>query len=633
MENKYPQLLSPIQINSLMLKNRILGMPTGCSTAPAAGGAAVVTIGSVAVDCEKSSWDYTAEYSFSKYNAAWHREQISTAHYGGAAISCELFHAGVWCRVPKGDFAWGPSDCYMEEYDRQVRALDEEHMQEICGAYARTARDAKDMGYDMFLMHFGHGWLASSFLSPYFNKRTDEYGGSIENRARFPLRILKAVRDAVGPKFPIDMRLNDNDRLPGGIEFEDVIRFVQLAEPYIDAVQLSCGQDMIRLGNIFAIPTNLTPHMLNVEYAAALRKHLSSKLKVYAVGAIMNPDEAEEIIASGKVDMVALGRTLTADPQYANKLMEGRREDIIPCVRCQQCYHIATNRRNVGCTVNPAILRPGLDTSLVRTDSPKHVVVIGAGPAGLQAAITADKVGHKVTLVEKDGEVGGLIRLIAREHYKSEFRDYLDYMRRQLDKSHVDLRLNTPATPDYIRSLKPDRLIIAIGAEPVTPPVEGIDGPNVMGFRQAIMEPETIGDRVAVIGGGVVGIELALGLSLEEGKEVHVIEMGDQIAATANMLYQTGIKEAISRAKTLKIHLKTTLKKVNFDSVVAEPANASAATLSVDTVIVAAGLRPKTAEAHSFYGIVPDTLITGDCKALRIVMEANFEGYAAGNKK
>lgn len=631
MDTQYPHLLSPIQLNALMLKNRIIGVPTSTSTASALGGAAVVTIGSVAVDCEKSSWDYGAEYSFSKYNAAWHREQISTAHYGGAAISCELFHAGIWCRVPKGEFAWGPSDCYMEEYDRQVKALDEPHMEEICAAYAKTARDAKDMGYDLFLMHFGHGWLASSFLSPYFNHRTDAYGGSIENRARFPLMILKAVREAVGPKFPIDVRLNDSDRLPGGIAFDDVIRFVQLAEPYIDSVQLSCGQDMIRRGNIYAISTNLTPHRLNVEYAAELRKHVK-KVKVYAVGAIMNPEEAEEILAAGKVDLVAMGRPLTADPQYANKLMAGRRDEITPCVRCQQCYHISTNRRNVGCTVNPAILRPGLDMSPVKADSPKHVVVVGAGPGGMQAALAAERAGHRVTLLEKDNEVGGMLRYIAREHYKSEYRDYLDYMRRMLSRSAVEVKLNTAAAPDDVRALEPDRLIIAIGADPFVPPVEGIHGANVMGFQRAIMEPEALGQKIAVIGGGVVGIELGLGLAAEEGREVYVIEMTGEIASTANMLYKTGLEDAMERAETLHVCTNTALKRITPEGVVVEKGGAERA-IAVDTVVIATGLRAKTEEAHAYYGIVPDTVMIGDCKAPRIVMEATFEGYSAGNKK
>lgn len=628
---KYDLLMSPVKINSLMLKNHIISTPVGPVDEKAAGGAAMVIEGSVAVDCEKSFWRKDAIYPFGKYEKVKHKQQVDIAHYYGAKIAVELFHAGIWCIVPEGDFAWGPSDDYLVNEKRVIKALDEEHMEEICQAYAKTARDARQLGYDAIFMHFAHGWLASSFLSPYFNHRTDEYGGSIENRSRFPLRILKAVREAVGPYFPIDVRLNANDRVEGNtIKFEDVIEFVKLAEPYIDAVQLSCGQDMLREGNVHMASTNLLPQMYNVDYAAELKKHVK-KVLVYAVGAIQTADDAERILEEGKVDLIAMGRELVADPQLPNKILENRVEDIVPCLRCNYCYHIATDRFNQACSVNPLHLRE-VPKDLKKADEPKNVVVIGAGPAGIKAALTAEAVGHRVTLIEKEREVGGLLRYIAREHYKIEVGRYLKYLKAQLAKSHINIMLNTKADRELIQSLHPDKLIIAIGGELFTPRVKGIDSPIVTDCLSAIEKPETIGDKVVVIGGGVVGIELALGLGVQEGKKVTVVEMTDTYARTANHLYKIAIDQELKKTDNITVMVSTACKEITDKGVVVSHAGEESF-IEADTVIIAAGIRPKTAEAHTYYGITPYTDMAGDVVAPRLILEATYEGFCAGNRK
>ncbi|MBO4359152.1 MAG: FAD-dependent oxidoreductase [Erysipelotrichaceae bacterium] len=629
---KYSHLLSPVKMNSLLLKNRIIATPTRDPDLRAKGGAAVVMIGSIAVDCDKSFWKKESVYPFAKYEREKQKAYINQIHYYGSKAFAQMFHAGMFCDVPEGDFAWGPSDTYLEKEHRVIKALDEEEMQVICDAYARTAKEAKDFGYDGLFMHFAHGWLASSFLSPHYNKRTDEYGGSIENRARFPLRILKAVREAVGPAFPIDMRVNDNDRLEydDTIEFNDVIEFCKMAEEYVDAIQLSCGHDMDRDGNVWMASTNLLPPMINVDYAAELKKHCKKAL-VYAVGAIQTVDQAEQILAEGKVDLVAMGRELLADPELPNKVIEDRVEDIVPCLRCNYCYHISTNRSNIGCSVNPTIFRP-VPQDLMHTDSPKNVVVIGAGPAGLKAAITADQVGHNVTLIEKENEVGGLLRYISKEHYKTEIKRYLDYLKTQLKKSNVKVMLNTKADKELVENLKPDRVIVAIGGELITPRIEGVDGKNVLDCLTAIERPELIGGKVAVIGGGVVGIEVALGLAKEEGKDVTVIEMTDDIASTANMLYKVAINQEL-RHITDRLHVLTGTKCMKIsDTGVEVEKDGEAFTVEADTVITATGIRPKKDEAFTFYGITPYTDTVGDVNAPRIIMEATYEGYAAGNK-
>lgn len=628
MSERFKTLLSPIKIKNMVLKNRIVSTPCYTVEHKAKGGAALVIEGSINVDSPKSFWDKDTPYSFDKHEVAKRKQQVNIAHYYGAKIGAELFHAGMWCRVPQDDFAYGPCDTYMEEYHRHVKGLDKQEMEEICAAYAKTARDAKECGYDELFMHFAHGWLASSFLSPIWNKREDEFGGSIENRAKFPLMILKATRDAVGPNYPIEMRLNGTDRLDGSIEIEDVVKFCQMASEYVDVIQISSGHDMIRDGNVHMASTNLLPRNYNVPLAVEIKKHVKDCL-VYAVGAIQDMDEAEKLLRSGQVDLIGLGRELLADPELPNKLMDNRPEDIRPCLRCNYCYHIATNRRNQGCSVNPTIIRD-VPQKLVKPERKEKVVVVGAGPAGIVAAITADKVGHDVTLVEKSAEVGGLLKYISKEHFKQEMGRYLTYLKTQLNKSNVKLLLNTNADKEFVSSLNPDRLIIAIGGSLVKPRMPGIE--YSLNCLDAIVHPEKIGNKVAIIGGGVVGLELALGLSLEENKEVTVIEATDKIVGTANELYKVAINQKIKEAgDKLTILKKTLCKEIKENGVIVEK-EGKEETIEVDTTIIAIGIRANSDEAFDLYGITPRTTMVGDCVQSRIILEATFEGYSAGNK-
>lgn len=629
-EMKYKHLFTPIKMNSVILKNRILSTPAGQVDEKARGGAAVVMNGSMAVDCDRSFWRKESPYPFSKYEKEKYKQQVNIAHYHGAKIAAELFHAGVWCIVPEDDFAWGPSDTYLEAEKRTIKALTEEEMEVICKAYAKSAKDALELGYDILFIHFAHGWLASSFLSPYFNKRTDQYGGSIENRSRFPLMILKAIREAVGPNVPIDMRINADDRLEGDtIKFEDVITFCQWAEEYVDSINVSSGQDIIHEGNVHAMSLNLYPEFYNVDYAIELKKHLKKAL-VYPVCAILDFEKADQLIGEGKIDMIGIGRGVICDPDMPTKLCEGKLEDVRPCVRCNYCYHIATNRGNIGCTVNPTALRQ-IPKEIIHVDEPKHVVIIGAGPAGINAALAADQAGHQVTLIEKESEVGGLLRYISLEYYKNGYKRYLKYLKTQLAKSKVNIILNTKADREYVESLNPDKIIIAIGGELVTPRIEGVHQPHVLDCLTAISQPDKIKDKVVIVGGGVVGIEIALELANIEKKDVTVVEMSDELVSTANMLYKVGLNQEL-RKSDIKVMKNTTCTRINEHSVEVRENN-ELKYLDADTVIIAVGIRSKSQEAHEMYGITPYTDMVGDVVKPRVIMEATFEGYSAGNRK
>lgn len=632
MNLRYPHLFSPLKINSIMVSNRIIANPMGQVFAEKAlGRPGVVVAGSVITQPGKSSWESAGQpYAFSKYQVEKTRQRVLIAHQGGAKASIEIAHAGQYARVESGDFAIGPTG-YVREDGVEVREMDEAMMEEVAAGYAKTAKDAGDVGFDMIFLHFGHGWLVPEFLSPLFNKRTDEYGGSIENRMKFPLRVLREVREAVGPYFPIEMRISANEYMLGGISFEDVLTFVKEAQKYIDVVQVSCGLDIEHEANVYTASTNFTEHGLNVKYAKVIKENVD--ILVSVVGAIMNPDEAERILAEGAADMVALARPLVADPDWPIKALEGRPEDIVPCLRCLQCYHISTNRRNVGCSVNPRYTNESwVPKKLPKAESRRRIVIVGAGPAGCRAALTAKERGHEVILLEKRDHIGGAIHYVAMEHFKVEVRDYLEYLKTQIGKSDIDLRLNTEAVPEMIRALQPDALIIAVGALPAKPPIKGIDSPNVIGFYEAIEHEEKIGENVVIIGGGTIGAEIGLELSLLKKKNVTIVEMTDELAAQGNMLYKIGLRHKMDEAEELRVMLQTNCQEITSTDVLVKDGEGKETMLSAATVIIAAGVRADKRTAESFYGITPETYMIGDCEKPRKIQEATMEGYtiAAG---
>lgn len=632
MSLRYPHLFSPLKINSIMVSNRIIADPMGqVFEDKALGRPGVLIAGSIITQPGKSSWASADEpYAFDKYEVEKTRQRLLMAHRGGAKASIEIAHAGQYARVAKGDFAIGPTG-YIREDGVEVREMDEAMMEEVVAGYVKTAKDARDIGFDMIFLHFGHGWLMPEFLSPLFNKRTDEYGGSIKNRMRFPLRVLKAVREAVGPYYPIEMRISANEWMPGSISFEDVLTFVKEAQKYIDMVQVSCGLDIEHEANVYTVSSNFTEHMLNAKYAKVIKENVD--ILVSVVGAIMNPDEAESLLADGVCDMVALGRPLAADPDWPVKALEGRPEDIVPCIRCLQCYHIATNRRNVGCSVNPRYANEAwVPRTLSKAEVKKRIIVIGAGPAGCRAALTASERGHEVILLEQKDHIGGAIHYVAMEYFKEDIKAYLQYLKTQIGKAKIDLRLCTKATPEIVKAMNPDAVIVAVGALPARPPIPGIDGKQVIGFYEAIEHEEAIGRNVVIIGGGTIGAEIGLELSLLKEKNVTIVEMISELAVQGNMLYKIGLRHKMDEAKTLHVMLEANCQEITSEGVRVKDKEGREVLLPADTVIIATGVRADKKTAESFYGIVPQTYMIGDCEKPRKIQEATLEGYtvAAG---
>lgn len=622
----YDKLFSPIVINGMISKNRIIATPTNNDfEEKALGGAGIVVAGHAIVQYGKSSFASPTEPGlFSKYEVEGAVDRVRKIHAGGAKASIELFHGGRYARVI--DWAMGPDDEVRDD-GVQVRAMDESMMRGVCDAYAQTAKNARDIGFDMILLHFGHGWLPAQFLSPLFNHRTDEYGGSLENRMRFPLMILKAVREAVGASYPVEMRISAYEWVPGSIEFEDVKTFIVEAEPYIDMVQISAGLDINHEGNVHCTTTNFVEHMPNVAWAAEVKRSVG--IPVSVVGAIMSPDEAESILEGGQADLVAFGRPFIADPNWPNKVLSGHVEDATPCLRCLYCYHIATNHRNVGCSVNPRFKNESfIPSAIAPASARKRVAIVGGGPGGMRAAITAAERGHEVVLFEAADELGGQLRFVAKEHFKEDVARYLTWLRVQISKRGVDVRLGVRATPDMVAALDPDAVIIAVGAEETLPPIPSIDCGNVLRGTEAIDREGELSGDIVVIGGGTVGAEIALEQALIRGNHVTIVEMGDELAAQGNMLYKIGLRQTMEQCEALDVLLNASCQEIREEGVIVRDSAGVVRELPADHVIVCTGLRSRSDLAKSFYGITPNTTMIGDCVNPRKIMEATFEGHA-----
>lgn len=643
---KYDCLFQPLQVKSMILKNRIACAPmTGPgegqpSVKPSAleyggfsmfdrslGGAAILYRGlNIPTSLEDPASD--KEYGLSKYKREMVKEHLSVIKQKGAKVGAELCHQGIYAKEANG-IIYGPCAGSTSKGE-PIIALTPEKMSEISARFAYTAKEARTYGFDSILLHFGHGWLAHQFLSPFFNSRTDEYGGCIENRIRFPLMIIQAVREAVGPQFPIEMRISTDECIsdPKRLTLEDVITFIQHAEPYIDIVNCSRGLDMIREANIHHAATIFDPHITNLEALKKIRANTSCLLSV--VGSIMTPDEAAMLIDQNLADIVMLGRATLADPFWPVKVQTGHSQDIVPCIRCLQCYHVSSNHKNVQCSVNPRFNREKrVPLTLPRTASPKHLLIIGGGPAGITCALTASKRGHRVTLLEKEAVLAGKLNIACHGEHKTDLTRFREYLLYQLHKSDIEVHTNLEATPDTIAAFSPDALVVAIGADPFQVPLPGIDSPNCIQISEFLKHPSLDSDSYIIIGGGSVGCEVALDLA-EKGKEVSVVEMSSSLAASSNDLYRLALQEQFDKHKNLHVYLNTSCKSIDEDGINAVCHNQTLR-IQGEKVLLSLGFRPNTSIVSSFFGIVPDTYYVGDCDRVATVLEAVNHAYFIGS--
>ena len=355
-----------------------------------------------------------------------------------------------------------------------MRAMADKQIEELIKAYADAAVFARQCGFGMINLHGGHGWQMSQFISPRDNQRTDKWGGSTENRMRFPLKVIKAIRNKIGYSVPIEFRMGGTESLPHGYDIDEGIKIAKALDGHVDIIHVSAGHHEVDAAYLVSHPPMFQPDGPNVKYASEIKKHV--KTPVATVGALTDVDLMEEIIASGQADIVILGRQSLADPDLPLKGRIGLEDEINPCLRCYTCFSSSAIGGVFYCAVNPEI---GREEAAITEKSPfyqRKVLVVGGGVGGMQAALSAAKRGHEVILCEKADRLGGVLLCEDKIPFKANLSTYLKRQALKIFRAPIEVHLNTEVTPEVAISFKPDVIIAALGARPLVPSIKGIDG-------------------------------------------------------------------------------------------------------------------------------------------------------------
>lgn len=633
MSLKYPHIFQPLTVGGVTFKNRVFSAPatvhmiqdSGVSrpdvpqiqhyAEKARGGLACVQCGGQQVFSGGNS-PIRTELDISQ-PANWRNfiRMTDSIHYYDAKCSYEIVHFGSEGEYPgaaAGEKIYGCSDFTRRDGVRFYE-MPYEEMERIAQRYADLAECVKFCGFDTLFVHGGHGTLLQEFISPRSNHRTDEFGGSMERKARFPLMVLDAIRSRVGSSLLIEYRISGSECVSGGLELEDCIAFVRLIQDKIDLIHISAG--VAREPRLRAVthPTGFLPPACNAYLARGVKTCPDIHVPVITVGAFQQPEEIEGALARGDADLVAMARGTIADPDTVHKILDGREEEIRPCIKCFHCLDQFKTSHFFSCSVNPSIGREAYAHILrPRTETSQRVGIVGGGPAGLRAALESAQRGHSVTLYEKTDRLGGQLKDAAFMSFKYDLKRYEDYLIRQVSAHpNIEVRLGQEAVPEQVDGETYDAVLCALGAAPIQLRVPGAERTIWAGDSFWVPE-ERLGKRLVIVGGGQVGCETAVHYGMK-GKEVTLLELRPALAQDAMLTYREELLGQLEEHCSGGAVCGGTCTAITEEGVVYTDGNGAEHLLPADTVLTAVGMRAKSGEANAFRGTAKVVRLIGDC--------------------